>query len=152
MTDAEYRIQRKRLKALQNKWHGTLGLHWWYVTYSYAREPLKSEVAEGRTCLAQTMVDWEYLKATITFDMQAIAGEKDDDLEVAFVHECIHIFVNEMRQWAESEIPSGKMDEAMKHEERVVTQLTNAVIWSRRAGLDDGKKSLRLRCKPKRRK
>lgn len=152
MTDAEYRVQRKRLMLLQDKWHSTLGLRWWNVTYSYSRDPLKSEAAEGRTCLAQTMVNWEYMKATITFDMQAVIDETDDDLEVCFVHECMHIFVNEMRMWAESEMPSGKMDEAIKHEERVVTQLTNAVIWSRKSGLDDGKKSLRSCSKRKKNK
>lgn len=150
MTDAEYRTQRKRLKTLQDKWVGTLGLRWWHTTFVYSREPLKSEAAEGRTCLAQTIVDWEYLNATITFDMQAIADESDDDLEMAFVHECMHVFVHEMRMWAGLEVTHEKQEEAMKHEERVVTQLTNAVIWSRKAGFDEGRKSAPARRSRKR--
>lgn len=141
MTDAEFNVQRKRLLALQDKWIPALGLRWWHTTFVYSRQPLKSEAAEGRTCLAQTLVDWEYLNATITFDMQAIVDESDDDLEKTFVHECMHIFVHEMRMWAGPEVTYEKKEEAMKHEERVVTQLTNAVIWSRRAGYDEGKKS-----------
>lgn len=141
MTDAEYNAQKKRLKALQEKWVTDLGLRWWHVTFSYSREPLKSDAAEGRTCLAQTMVDWEYLNATVTFDMQAIVNEADDDLEKTFVHECMHIFVHEMRMWAGPEVTYEKKEEALKHEERVVTQLANAVIWARKAGFDEGKKS-----------
>lgn len=143
MTDAEYNVQKKRLTALQKKWLLPLGLRWWKVTFSYSREPLKSDEAEGRTCLAQTLVDWEYLKATVTFDMQCIADESDEDLEETFVHECMHIFVHEMRMWAGPEVTVEKQEEAMKHEERVVTQLANAVIWTRQTGFDEGKKTPR---------
>lgn len=147
MTDAEYNVQKKRLKTLQDKWVAPLGLRWWKVTFSYSREPLKSDATDGRTCLAQTMVDWEYLNATITFDMQCIAGESDDDLEKTFVHECMHVFVHEMRMWAGPELTHEKQEEAMKHEERVVTQLANAVIWTRTAGFDEGKKSVPIKRK-----
>lgn len=149
MTDAEYRAQRKRLKALHDKWSTPLGLRWWRVNYEYNRDSPESR-DDGRTCVAQAMVDWEYLNATITFDMQAVANETDDDdLEYYFVHECCHILVNEMRMWGNADMPEGKHDEAMHHEERVVTQMAHAFIWTYRAGRDAGKKAIPIRPKRK---
>lgn len=129
------------------KWLLPLGLRWWKVKFSYSREPLKSDAAEGRTCLAQTMVDWEYLNATITFDMQAIVEQSDGALEDTFVHECLHVFVHEMRMWAGPVVTDEKQEEAMKHEERVVTQLTNALLWTRQTGFDEGKKAASVKRK-----
>ena len=37
--------QKKRLRVLQDKWVSDLGLRWSHVTFSYSREPLKSEAA-----------------------------------------------------------------------------------------------------------
>jgi hypothetical protein len=150
MKDAEFKVQKDRLTKLQDKWIQPLGLRWWRVNFAYSDQPLKSDAPDGRTCFAQAMVDWEYLNATITFDMQAVADEKDDEqLEQTFVHECCHILVNEMRMWADSEMPSEKHHEAMKHEERVVTQLANAFIWAYEAGIKAAKQNVKKRAKRK---
>lgn len=76
------------------------------------------------------MSDWHYLLATITWDLQAVADQNDEELESAFVHECCHILVNEMRMWAEKDMDEAKHDEAVHHEERVVSTLANALVWT----------------------
>lgn len=136
MNDKEYNEQRDRLLTLADKWIAPLGLKWWHVKFEYSRESLSTQgqKASGRSCQAQTIVDWEYLNATITFDMQAIVDESDKELESTFVHECCHILIHEMRMWAGPEFTREKQDEAIKHEERVVTLLAKAFLWTREAG------------------
>lgn len=130
MTDAEFAKQRKRLSVLADKWITPLGLKWWKIDLVYAREPLDSS-KPGFYCQAKTSVAWEYLDAKITFAMAEIADVSDDKLEEIFVHECCHILVNEMRMWAPEEVSKEKMDEAIKHEERVVCGLASAFLWTR---------------------
>lgn len=141
MNDKEFKEQKRRLLKLVDRWITPLGLRWWKVDIVYSRESLSTErhKEDGHICQATTQVDWEYINATITFDIQAISLLKDEELESIFVHECCHILVHEMRMWALPEMSQGKLDEAMKHEERVVTQLAKAFLWTREAGVKEGK-------------
>ena len=50
-------------------------------------------------------------------------NENDKDLENAFVHECMHILVREMREDTEN----------INHEERVCETLARAFVWVREA-------------------
>ena len=135
MDDAAYNKQKRRLQILAEKWIGPLGLKWWKVDIVYSREPIPSSAGEGWNCIGKASVRWEYLDAKITFDMQAIEGMDDDRLEQLFVHECCHILVHEMREWCQSEgLGTDAMAAAMKHEERVVCQLTSAFLWTHKAG------------------
>lgn len=143
MNDKEYNQQVARLQKLADKWLLPLGLLWWKVTFSYVRDsdlPTRGD-SNKFSCIANTSVAWEYCDANLTFSIKEVLDKKDDELEEIFVHECCHILINEMRQWADDEIPVAKCDEAMKHEERVVTNLAKAFLWTREAG--EGKLSER---------
>jgi len=125
MNDETFEAQRARIQALIEQWHAPLGLKWWTVTHAYGRSiedmPVDSPQGTGSDVLAKCQVDWEYLRARVTWNLQNVADCDDEYLEKAFVHECMHIIVNEMRFH----------DEDLKHEERVCTVLANAFLWTR---------------------
>lgn len=124
MTDKEYKRQIKRLRKLDKKWIRPIGLGWWRIKTIYQRVPF----TEGDIgALAKTETQWEYLQATITWDMNEVERTSDDYLEYAFVHELCHVFLNEMHA------------EGVLHEERVATSLAHALRWAREAGEKSGK-------------
>lgn len=63
-------------------------------------------------CAATCTASWEYRQAQITFNMPLLAAKKEEEIEEIIVHEMVHVLVNEMRE------------KGIKHEERVVTELT----------------------------
>lgn len=65
---------------------------------------------------------WEYLQAKVAINVPEVARMNDDKLERVLVHELCHILVAEMR---------GDPDVCSDHEERTVTQLAKAFIWTR---------------------
>lgn len=123
MTDAEYEALMARIIALKDKWHYALGLGHWRVTYEYDRAGDEFDDARGgrRNVAGICKVDWQYAQAKITFNMDALNGCDDDTLEETFVHECMHILVNEMR---------GKPNVCQPSEERVCSMLERAFRWT----------------------
>lgn len=63
---------------------------------------------------------WEYQSASIQVDLSKLADMKASKIGEVVIHELLHIVVNEMREGS------------IKHEERVVTHLTNCVLWLKR--------------------
>ena len=112
---------RKAINAAMEKWTYRLGLRWWSVGAIYhkgkdAKRYFKS--AEGSTILARTFADWRYCDAFVHFNLPAYDGMSADDIERVVVHELCHILVNEMNATG------------IDHEERVVTGLTKAFMWT----------------------
>jgi hypothetical protein len=105
-------------------WTQRLGLRWWEIDVLYMDDPatiLKTFSNPGNgdeLTLARVDVRWEYSQATIAVNLPAWDGLEEWKIERAVVHELCHILVNEMR---EGEI---------HHEERVVTGLTKALLWT----------------------
>ena len=123
MNDKEYATQKKRVERVIDKWVKPLGLRWWKLGYKFYREPLPPYEGESIVYSAQAVMDchvsWKYLRAWIRFNLIAVADLGDVELEWAFVHECAHVFLNEMRE------------EGIDHEERVASHLADAFIWLR---------------------
>ena len=117
LTDKDYRRQVKRIKKLIKKWHSPL-VGWWRVEHAYYREGLSPE-DRAAGALASTHAEWEYLMATISWDIPEVAQTSDEYLEYAMVHELCHLLVNEMHA------------DGVDHEERVVTTLARAFKWIR---------------------
>ena len=131
MKDAEYEREKTRLQLLAAKWIKPLGLAWWTIHFLYDDDPIAFRKAWGKEtsedAVARTLADWRYGEATIRWNMQRLVDTafEDDALELMFVHELMHVFVNEMR-WDCSE-HDGNYD----HEERVCTTLAKGIIWLR---------------------
>jgi hypothetical protein len=116
-------MSKEKIDHYVNKWLKPLGLLWWTVGIIYLDDPKelieKDFYRDEDYVLGRTYADWKYGRATVYFNVPAFEGLSDEDVEMAVVHEFIHILVNEAR---EGEI---------HHEERVVTNLTKAFIWVR---------------------
>jgi hypothetical protein len=128
MDDAEYEKQKARLIALSEAWIHPIGLGWWRVNLSYDRtgEDFFASVEKAGNFRSQSVArcfaDWKYGIATILWNMPELPDLDDDELEHTFVHELMHIFLNEVR---------GEGADWMDHEERVATTLEKAFIWVR---------------------
>ena len=113
---------RKMVKAALDKWLKPMGLLWWDVTINLYEDPgdvvrVFRDASSDTTVVANTAVNWIYGTATINFNVPALRGMSQRDIEKVVVHECCHILVGEMRE--------GEAH----HEERVVTGLTKAFMW-----------------------
>ena len=126
MTDDEYETQKARIAPLIERWVKPLGLGWWKIDIAYRRERFDPKgdgerFSEGEV-LGKCWANWRYGEACITLSMPAVADLKDDELETAFLHELMHVFLNETRE-------AG--DDWLCHEERVASTLTKAFLWLR---------------------
>lgn len=113
---------KKMVRLAADKWLKPLGLLWWDVTINLYDDPgdivrVFRDAGSSMTVVANTEVNWIYGAATINVNIPALRGLTQRQIEEVFVHECVHILVNEMRE--------GEAH----HEERVVTGLTKALLW-----------------------
>jgi hypothetical protein len=120
--DAEYELQKERVRALSDKWLGPLGLKRWREIEIGYSDTLKEGSPD---CAADASVQWEYLQASLTFYLPKCSTLNDADLEYCFVHECMHVLVKEMR-WQDDNKPDN-----IRHEERVCTTIAQAFLWVR---------------------
>lgn len=131
MTDKAYRAQRKRILALMNKWRTVLGLDGWDITMLFHRGPYEVNGSANARAMGSASVDWEYLQATLEFNLWLIEAQNDRVTEECFVHECLHILVREMRQdWACNDVAL-----TLPHEERVATTISRALIEARKVAV-----------------
>lgn len=133
MTDEDYTTQKARIQALIEEWSTNLGLKWWKVTYNYFDDSGYFRDSErGRDgsispgCVAYTTVAWPYLEASIYWNLPALVDFSDEEVELIFVHECVHILLKEMQDFRSCDCPHD-----MNHEERVCTMLTKAFLWTK---------------------
>lgn len=115
MTDKALEKQKKRVRRYLDKWRNLLCLWNWTGGVSWSEERKTGE-PEGAETLADVYVDWKYLDYCINFYLPCLPGKTDKEIERYVIHEMAHILVNEMRE------------EGIKHEERVASQLTNALL------------------------
>ena len=125
LSKADFKATTKRLESLIRKWHVPLGLQKWRVCYSYDDTPPAMDDEEWQRT-ACTSSKWQYLEASISFNIEACSELNDNELEEVFVHECCHILVAEMHGVVDTEREWSK--EQVAHEERVVVQLARAFI------------------------
>jgi hypothetical protein len=112
----------QRVRESFNKWRQTLGLNQWTINIHHYYDPEKVVDVFGTEgniiVVAKTNVEWTYGIAEIQVNILALNDKTDEEIDRIVVHELMHVLVNEMRE--------GELH----HEERVVTQLTNAIFWT----------------------
>lgn len=131
MNDEEFERQKKRIQTLTERWLKPLGMNWGRLHIVYERDSGRFEEERAKygradergtgTCLAFCRTDWRYAESTIVFNILCVVDLDDDELDEAYVHELMHVFLNEMRE------------EGIDHEERVATSLAKAFVWLRDA-------------------
>lgn len=113
---------KKKLEKYFHRWTYRLGLdNWERHLYLLSRKKdikrtFKKEHHEN--AIAYINCDWRYMLLSIYINTNKAKGLTNYKLEKIIIHELFHAIVNEMR------------NNDLSHEERVVTNLTNAVLWS----------------------
>jgi hypothetical protein len=122
MNDEEFARQKARIEPLIARWVEPIGLGWWTLTFGYCRGEFEVDGESAPQALACCTANWRYLHAYIEFNMSRVQNVDDDELERGFVHELMHVFLNETRE-------NGK--DWLDHEERVATMLSKSFVWLR---------------------
>lgn len=128
MTDEEYEAQKRRILALCQKWVSPIGLGWWDIEFGYERANFEVDGNPSHDAVAKCTANWRYGHAYIGFNMPRVQEQTDERLERCFVHELMHIFLNETRE---------SDDDWLDHEERVASTLTKAFLWLRDSMVPD---------------
>ena len=120
MKDREFKRQQDRVRKLLDKWVDPLGLGDWQIKLFLFHDALPGRESEGGAFapVFQTESSWEYKMARIDGAACQTADCTDAELERLLVHELVHSLVAEMRE----------EDPDHKHEERVVTSITDAIL------------------------
>jgi hypothetical protein len=95
-------------------------LRWWDLTIHWHKKGEKSLKKSDKAIDAWIYADWKYATASLHINLDSFSRMGDKDIESVIIHELCHALVNEMRE--------GEMH----HEERVVTGLAKAFIWTER--------------------
>lgn len=127
MKDKEYNKHHARLQKRVPYWIGLISsLVPWRIHCVYYDSstdmPSGRPLGEFNKIVAQVYANWQYLEATIHWNIETVATLDNDELDRAITHELSHIIVNEMRE------------EHVHHEERVCTELGNSIFNMERAG------------------
>ena len=123
LNDRTFERTKKRLTAAVRKYRVILGLDQWDLRTTFTIDKDTDNSAGGALSYAKTYVLWPYKRAEITFFVGELTECSISELEEVVIHEMTHILVNEMREWNSDNTGS------MGHEERVVTDITNAFVW-----------------------
>ena len=122
--------KKKIIQKCLNEWTYRLGLRWWEITVTWYKKPKAIRRYFGckkyEMVIARTFADWRYGTASIHVNLSAFDGMNDKKIESVVIHELCHVLVNELQ--------SGGID----HEERVVTGLQKAFVWTRDLPAQDG--------------
>lgn len=135
-TQEQHDKTKQKIGSLVDYWLSVTGLkHWEKIDIIYSEEAKETNV----DCCADCSVSWEYKQAAITFYVPLLMDQPDERLEYFVVHEISHILVAEMREFGpdqnkEENWTGDAWAKAMKHEERTVTSLAQALIWTNKAG------------------
>ena len=112
---------RERLARLWEDIGRKMGMAWWEAEFVYSTDRKRFRRRGNGECVMICYADWRYGRFTLDINVKRVAELDDATLESYFIHEMMHVLVNEMRQ----------KEDTLAHEERVVTGLTKAFEWLR---------------------
>ena len=118
MSDKEFEKLKATVQGYFLKWRTLLGLCQWDIIVYYEREASPDDGT--RSTGAINTSSYPYKQAEITFYLPVLKEWGKARTEKAVIHELTHLLVAEMRD----------CDKDLNHEERVVTDLTNAFKWT----------------------
>lgn len=136
MNDADFEEQKARIQVLEKRWYEPLGLAAWRLNTVFVRSDFTCNGEPAPDMLAATKTDAEYMLATVSWNMPGVLDHGDRELERIFLHEMMHVMVNEMHPARQqTDINKALEAEDRWHEEHVCTMLGNAFLWTREAVL-----------------
>ncbi len=125
MTDKEVKAERKRTKAVLDKWRDILGLHKDRFHFDFHRIPNP----DCSNAVADVTASWEYRNHYVNIYLSESAKLDDVQLEECLVHELCHVLLSPL--WDSQE---GKSKAEIEKNEYTTTSLAYAIIWAYQAG------------------
>ena len=131
MTDKEFRDLQGAIKVHVERWVARFGLGTWKLHVRCERDsdefsPPRHDGGVRNYTSARTSTNWQYMEATLSFNMPQLFDQNQEEVEEIVIHELTHVLVAELRETS---------DDWLNHEERVVTMLTRAFQKTRDAAL-----------------
>ena len=136
MTDKEYKTIKRLACKYFDVWRLRMGLRHWDLTLLMSR----TECPDSRETAGRCDCMWEYKSATITIYAPRFLNAPESKMLRIIIHEFCHVLVREMREWGDPGMDDKTAINKVAHEERVVTNLTDAFIWTYEDGVAAGKK------------
>lgn len=131
MKDKEWKVKKKQVKDIFDKWSRRMGLGWYKIEIEWkAGDP--PDKGEGNVVVADISTQWMYRTANMRVWLECLP-EEEHEIERIIVHELSHIFVNPLRS-QENEHYNYDL------EEYCVESLTQAFMWTYQDGIKDGGK------------
>lgn len=111
----------KLFSKLVRKWYDKIYLGGWHIELHYFSNKAFAKRARYKKRKAINTValcypDWRFLEAFIDVNRDALEYMNDEKIELAVVHELMHVFLNEMHE------------KGAAHEERIATLLARSFI------------------------
>ena len=115
-------MKLKKIRKACETWTYRLGLKWWEIEFNFVTDKAEAYKMFGydqeSVVMARSYPDWRYMICTIYLNIPAMKSKEAWEVEKIIIHELCHALVNEMRE------------DGLDHEERVVTGLTKAFLWT----------------------
>lgn len=125
MNDEAAAAQQARIRALQARWVGPLGLGWlkWEVDWHRGAIPGCSD----RTIFL-IKVRFDYQDVDLAVNLDLVEDQSDDELEDAFCHELGHVYTIPLKDAAGRGIEGEAMDMLEEHQ---ATSIGRSLRWLR---------------------
>ena len=124
MEESEFQALKTKILGLIEKWFALLQLQGWRVTCEYYHDhiPDSHNSSDALVVPATSTSWWQYKTILIRWNMNQLTKETENSLDEMVCHELLHGVVSELQEWRDDP-PNG-----IKHEERVVTELSHIIL------------------------
>jgi hypothetical protein len=119
-----HKRERRRILKIHREWREVLGLDGWETSLRFTAGGFEVDGVLSPQTAASARVRWQYRQATLEFNLKRTRQLKRHELEAVYVHEAMHVLVNELRE----------KDHNLRHEEHAATNLSWALIRARNRG------------------
>jgi len=117
----------KKTKKIVEKymfwWTRWLGLRWHNFSICYDNNWKEFDKKTDQRSGMRIYPDWRYMMFEIWVNLPPLRELSEETIEHMVVHECMHVFLNELR--------IEGSEQHNNHEERVATMLENAFLYVR---------------------
>lgn len=114
MTDDEFDVMSEKVEGLITLWKPFFGIENWRVNIHFYRGAIPGNEDAAGCCHSL----WEYLDATLEFNLAELAENDDEQLESVVVHELLHIIVDELKT------KKGSPERVVSHLSRILMRLS----------------------------
>lgn len=132
MDDAAFEAQRARVMAVVLRWKPIIAPGW-FIDCEWSRGPYAiGGVAEYAD--ASITAAWDYMEATVKFDLARVAVMPDDELDRLVIHEMAHILTAPLVEASSRAVLQSRKEHATTMAQHAIYA---AYVAGREAGPDD---------------